>query len=81
MALNEMKEYCLEWDLTVNPTKTKVVIFGRGIMRNLPCTRVSLLKLLLNLFTLVLNLVLTVASKNSKYMPLSRPIKYVWLIQ
>ena len=31
-----MKEYCLKWDLTANPTKTKVVIFGRGIMRNLP---------------------------------------------
>ena len=35
-ALNEMSNYCSLWKLTVNPTKTKVVIFGRGKTRNKP---------------------------------------------
>ena len=36
MALNAVKEYCNKWSLTVNTSKTKIVIFSRGCVRNLP---------------------------------------------
>ena len=31
-----MSNYCTKWNLTVNPTKTKIVIFGRGKTGNKP---------------------------------------------
>ena len=62
-----MKEYCLKWDLTANPTKTKVVIFGRGIIRNLPVFMYEdePIEIVVKSFTLVLNLVLTVVTKTA----------------
>ena len=36
VALNAVKEYCNKWSLTVNTSKTKIVIFSRGRVRNLP---------------------------------------------
>ena len=43
MAINKMCIYCNSLDLTINPTKTKVVIFGKGVTRNdrILCTRES----------------------------------------
>ena len=35
-ALDATQEYCDLWDLTVNTSKTKVVIFSRGKVRNKP---------------------------------------------
>ena len=35
-ALDSMNEYCKQWKLSVNTDKTKVVIFSRGKVRNLP---------------------------------------------
>ena len=35
-ALNSLKEYCTDWDRTVNTDKTKIVIFSKGKLRNLP---------------------------------------------
>ena len=35
-ALNAVFEYCSSWKLTVNTSKTKVVIFSRGKLRNIP---------------------------------------------
>ena len=35
-ALNAVHNYCTTWKLTVNATKTKVVIFSRGKVRNFP---------------------------------------------
>ena len=36
MALNGVCDYCTSWKLTVNTTKTKVVIFSRGKVRRFP---------------------------------------------
>ena len=30
MALNGLFLYCLTWNLTVNPTKTKIVVFNKS---------------------------------------------------
>ena len=35
-AMNAVYEYCDLWKLTVNTSKTKVVIFSRGKVRNIP---------------------------------------------
>ena len=35
-ALNAVHEYCSTWKLTVNTSKTKIVIFSRGKVRNNP---------------------------------------------
>ena len=35
-SLNMVKEYCNAWKLQINVTKTNVVIFSRGKVRNLP---------------------------------------------
>ena len=34
--LNILHSYCQKWQLTVNTTKTKIVVFSRGKIRNLP---------------------------------------------
>ncbi len=36
LALNEVNQYCTLWHLTVNTSKTKIVIFSRGKVRNYP---------------------------------------------
>ena len=36
LALDSMFEYCSIWGLSVNPVKTKVVIFSKGKIRNKP---------------------------------------------
>ena len=36
LALNAVKLYCDQWQLTVNTDKTKIVIFSRGKVRNFP---------------------------------------------
>ena len=36
LALNSMSEYCKFWNLTVNSSKTKFVVFSRGKWRNIP---------------------------------------------
>ena len=36
MALNAVQECCNKWSLTVNTSKTKIVILSRGCVRNLP---------------------------------------------
>ena len=35
-ALDALKVYCDKWKLTVNAQKTKIVVFSRGKIRNLP---------------------------------------------
>ena len=35
-ALDALHEYCHKWKLTVNPSKTKVMIFSRGVIRVFP---------------------------------------------
>ena len=35
-ALNGMYIYCSDWNLSVNASKTKVVIFSKGKIRNKP---------------------------------------------
>ena len=35
-ALNGLDKYCKEWGLNVNVNKTKVVVFSRGKIRNIP---------------------------------------------
>ena len=35
-ALDAVHDYCLQWSLTVNTAKTKVVVFSRGKIRKLP---------------------------------------------
>ena len=35
-ALNSLFDYCRLWRLTVNTSKTKVVIFSRGKVRKVP---------------------------------------------
>ena len=35
-ALNAVHNYCMEWNLTVNVDKTKIVVFSRGKLRNKP---------------------------------------------
>ena len=35
-ALSSLKSYCSTWDLAVNTSKTKIVIFSRGKVRNRP---------------------------------------------
>ena len=35
-ALDKLDEYCTSWGLQVNVDKTKVVVFSRGKVRNLP---------------------------------------------
>ena len=35
-AINAMYEYCKKWDLKMNVSKTKVMVFSRGKIRNLP---------------------------------------------
>ena len=36
LALNSMYDYCQLWKLTVNTTKTKIIIFSKGKIRNKP---------------------------------------------
>ena len=36
LALDSMSEYCQNWSLNVNVDKTKIVIFSRGKVRNIP---------------------------------------------
>ena len=36
LALNSLYSYCSTWDLSVNTSKTKIVIFSRGKVRNKP---------------------------------------------
>ena len=36
IALNAVHEYCNTWHLTVNASKTKIVIFSRGKIRKTP---------------------------------------------
>ncbi|XP_071508531.1 uncharacterized protein [Diadema antillarum] len=36
LALNALHGYCIDWKLSVNTTKTKVLIFSRGKVRNFP---------------------------------------------
>ena len=36
LALDKVKEYCDTWKLQINVSKTKVVIFSRGKVRNVP---------------------------------------------
>ena len=36
LALNSTSEYCKQWDIAINPTKSKVVVFSRGKIRKLP---------------------------------------------
>ena len=36
MALNATSEYCRRWAISINPTKTRVMVFSRGKVRNLP---------------------------------------------
>jgi hypothetical protein len=35
-ALNALDVYCTDWDLSVNVNKTKIMIFSKGKIRNLP---------------------------------------------
>ena len=35
-ALNSLKSYCSTWDLAVNTSKTKIVIFSKGKIRKKP---------------------------------------------
>ena len=35
-ALNTLYDYCTEWDLMVNSNKTKILIFSRGKIKNIP---------------------------------------------
>ena len=35
-ALDAMQEYCHDWKLNVNIDKTKITIFSRGKVRNVP---------------------------------------------
>ena len=35
-ALNAMSQYCDQWDLRIDASKTKVVVFSRGKIRNIP---------------------------------------------
>ena len=36
IAIDSMFDYCQKWDLKINVSKTKVIIFSRGKIRNLP---------------------------------------------
>jgi hypothetical protein len=36
VALNLAYQYCNKWNITVNPPKSKIVVFSRGKIRNLP---------------------------------------------
>ena len=36
LSLNKLNEYCHEWSLKVNISKTKIVIFSRGKVRKYP---------------------------------------------
>lgn len=36
LALNSMYDYCNTWKLEVNIAKTKVVVFSKGKIRNIP---------------------------------------------
>ena len=35
-ALNRLYDYCTQWDLMVNSDKTKILIFSRGKIKNIP---------------------------------------------
>ena len=35
-ALNQLNEFCNKWGLRVNVDKTKIVVFSRGKIRNIP---------------------------------------------
>ena len=35
-SLNTLHEYCEEWKLKINVMRTKIMIFSRGKIRNLP---------------------------------------------
>ena len=35
-AINGMYQYCKDWNLKINTSKTKVLVFSRGKIRNLP---------------------------------------------
>ena len=35
-ALKTLYDYCTEWDLMVNSDKTKILIFSRGKIKNIP---------------------------------------------
>ena len=35
-ALNAVSDYCSLWNLTVNTSKTKIIIFSRGKVRRYP---------------------------------------------
>ena len=35
-ALDTLSDFCNDWDLSVNSSKTKIMIFSRGKLRNLP---------------------------------------------
>jgi len=35
-AINGMYQYCEDWNLKINTAKTKVLVFSRGKIRNLP---------------------------------------------
>ena len=36
VRVNSMKEYCEMWNLKINASKTKILVFSRGKIRNKP---------------------------------------------
>ena len=38
-ALDAMSSYCDKWDLRINATKTKVLVFSRGKIKKIPCLK------------------------------------------
>ena len=40
-ALNQLNEYCGQWNLKINTDKTKIVIFSRGKVRKFPIFKIN----------------------------------------
>ena len=39
-ALDVLSDYCKQWKMTVNASKTKIIIFYRGKIRNKPLFKI-----------------------------------------
>ena len=41
-ALDALSDYCKQWKMTVNASKTKIIIFSRGKIRNKPLFKIGI---------------------------------------
>ena len=41
-ALDVLSDYCKQWKMTVNASKTKIIIFYRGKIRNKPLFKIGI---------------------------------------